>query len=44
MLKVSRFPPGICGAQAERECVTLNPKKITCPLCREQAKARSEGE
>ena len=41
MFKVTRFPPGICGAQDERECVTLDPKKITCPSCRERAKARS---
>jgi hypothetical protein len=44
MFKVTRFPPGICGAQAERECVTLDPKKITCPFCRERAKARSGSE
>jgi hypothetical protein len=27
MFKVTRLPPGVCGAQAEREYVTLNPKK-----------------
>jgi hypothetical protein len=37
MFKVTRFPPGFCGAQAEREYVTLDPKKITCPSCRERA-------
>ena len=41
MLKVTRFPPSICGTQAEREYVTLDPKKITCPFCGERAKARS---
>ena len=41
MLKVSHFPTCVCGAQAEREYVTLEPKKITCPACRERAKARS---
>jgi hypothetical protein len=44
MLKVTRFPMGICGAQAEREYVTLDPKKITCPSCRERAKVRSGSE
>ena len=27
MFKVTRFPPGVCGAQAEREYVTLDPTK-----------------
>ena len=31
MLKVTHFPMGVCGAQAEREYVTLDSKKITCP-------------
>jgi hypothetical protein len=44
IFKVTRFPPGICGAQAEREYVTLDPKKITCLSCRERAKAKSESE
>jgi hypothetical protein len=44
MFKVTRFPPGICGAQAEREYATMDPKKITCPFCRERAKARSGSE
>ena len=44
MFKVTRFPPGVCGAQAEREYVTLYPKKITCPLCREQVKAMNVNE
>ena len=44
MFKVTRFPPGVCGAQAEREHVTLDSKKITCPSCRERAKARSGSE
>jgi hypothetical protein len=44
MFKVTRFPPGVCGAQAECEYVTLDPKKITCPSCRERAKARSGSE
>ena len=39
MFKVTCLPPGVCGAQAEREYVTLHPKKITCPFCRERAKA-----
>jgi hypothetical protein len=30
---------GVCGAQAEREYVTLDPKKITCSSCGERAKA-----
>jgi hypothetical protein len=41
MFKVTRFPPGVCGAQVEREYVTLDPNKLTCPSCREPAKARS---
>jgi hypothetical protein len=41
MFKVTRFPTGICGAQTEREYVTLDLRKITCPSCRERAKARS---
>ena len=41
MLKVTQFPMGVCGAQAEREYVTLDSKQITCPSCRERAKARS---
>ena len=44
IFKVTRFPPGICGAQAERDYVTLDPKKITCPSCRERAKARIRSE
>jgi len=44
MFKVTRFPIGSCGAQAEREYVTLDPKKITCPSCRERAKTRSGSE
>jgi hypothetical protein len=44
MFRVTRLPPGICGAQAEREHVTLDLKKITCPLCRERAKARNGSE
>ena len=44
MFKVTRFPPGVCGAQAEREYVTLDPNKLTCPSCRERAKARSGSE
>ena len=39
MFRVTRLPPGVCGAQAEREYVTLEPKKLTCPFCRERAKA-----
>ena len=39
MFKVAPFPTGVCGAHAEREHVTLDLKKITCPLCRERAKA-----
>ena len=42
--QVTRFPPGVCGAQAEREYVTLHPKKITCPFCRERAMPRSGSE
>ena len=41
MFKGALLPPGICGAQAEREFVTLDAKKITCPFCKERAKARS---
>jgi hypothetical protein len=44
MFKVTGLPTGVCGAQAEREHVTLDPKKITCPSCRERAKARSGSE
>jgi len=44
MFKVTRFPPGVCGAQVEREYVTLDPNKLTCPSCRERAKARSGSE
>jgi hypothetical protein len=41
MFQETPFPTGVCGAQAEREYVTLHPNKITCPSCRERAKARS---
>ena len=34
MFKVTCLPPGVCGAQAEREYVTLHPKKITYPIHR----------
>jgi hypothetical protein len=44
MFKVTRFPPGVCGTQAEREYVTLDPKKITCPFCRERAEPRRRSE
>ena len=44
MFKETPFPTGVCGAHAERECVTLDPKKITCPFCRQRAKARSGSE
>ena len=36
MFNETPFPTGVCGAQAERECVTLDPNS-----CRERAKARS---
>jgi hypothetical protein len=32
MFKATRFPPGICGAQAEREHGDLAPKKMDLPL------------
>ena len=41
MFKVTRFPPGICGAQAEREYISLDPKKITCPSCRGEGQMTS---
>ena len=44
MFKHTPFPRGVCGSQAERECVTLDPKRITCPSCREGAKARRRSE
>jgi hypothetical protein len=44
MLKLTHIPPGVCGAQAEREYVTLEPKRVTCPSCREWAKRRSGSE
>jgi hypothetical protein len=44
MFQETPFPTGVCGAHAERECVTLDPKKITCPFCRQRAKARSGSE
>jgi hypothetical protein len=44
MFKVTALPMGVCGAQAEREHVTLNSKEITCPSCRERAKATSGSE
>jgi hypothetical protein len=40
MFKGTLLPPGICGAQAERELVSLDAKKITCPFCRERAQTR----
>ena len=45
--KVTHFPMGVCGAQAEREYVTLDPKNIACPSCWEsepQARSGSEKE
>ena len=44
MFNVTLFLPGICGAQAERDYVTLDPKKISRPSCRKGAKARSGSE
>ena len=44
MLKVSHFAPCVCRAQADREYVMLDRKKITCPSCRERAKAKSGSE
>jgi hypothetical protein len=44
MFQETPFPTGVCGAHAERECVTLDPKKITCPFCRQRAKVRSGSE
>jgi hypothetical protein len=41
MFKQTPYPTAVCRAQAERECVTLDPKKITCSSCRERAKART---
>ena len=32
MFKVTLFPMGVCGAQTEREYVSLDPKKIICPF------------
>jgi hypothetical protein len=43
MFNVTRFPPGVCGADAEREHVALHPKN-TRPFCRQRAKARSGSE
>jgi hypothetical protein len=36
--------PTVCNLVSEREDVTLDPNKVTCPACRERAKARSEQE
>ena len=36
--------PTVCNLSCEREDVTLDPNKVTCPACRERAKARSEQE
>ena len=44
MFKVTFFPMGVCGAQTERVYVSLDPRRITCPFCRERAKARDGSE
>ena len=44
MLKVTHFPMGVCGAQGRARVRDLDSKKITCPSCRERAKARSGSE
>jgi hypothetical protein len=41
MFKVTLFPLGVCGAQTEREYHSMDPRRITCPFCRERAKARN---
>ena len=44
ILKVTAVCPTVCNLSCEREDVTLDPNKVTCPACRERAKARSEQE
>jgi hypothetical protein len=44
LLKVTAVCPTVCNLSREREDVTLDPNKVTCPACRERAKARSEQE
>jgi hypothetical protein len=44
LLKVTAVCPTVCNLSCEREDVTLDPNKVTCPACRERAKARSEQE
>jgi hypothetical protein len=44
LLKVSVVCTTVCNFVSEREDVTLDPNKVTCPACRERAKARSQQE
>jgi hypothetical protein len=44
LLKVTSVCMTVCNLACEREDVTLDPKKFTCPVCRERARARSEQE
>jgi hypothetical protein len=44
LLKVTALCPTVCNLACEREDVTIDLKKVTCPACRERAKAKSEEE
>ena len=42
LLKVTSVCTTLCNLVFEREDVTLGPNKVTCPVCRERAKAKRE--
>ena len=44
LLKITVVCMTVCNLAFEREDVTLDPKKVTCPACRERAKRSSERE
>ena len=36
LLKVTAVCPTVCNLSCEREDVTLDPNKVTCPACRDE--------
>jgi hypothetical protein len=42
LLRVTAICPTVCNLACDPGDVTIDPNKVTCPACRERAKARSE--
>ena len=44
LLKVTAVCPTVCNLSCEREDVTLDPNKVTCPACRERGEERARAD